>query len=319
MKILVTGGAGFMGSNFIRYMLDKYPDYKIINYDCLDYAGLGENLKDIENNPNYKFILGNILNYNEFISSLENVDAVIHYAAQSHVDNSISDPFQAIKTNIIGTNTVLEACKNKKVARFIFISTDEVFGSITKGSFSEEDKLLPNSPYSAGKAGADLICRAYTETYNTPVIITHSCNNVGPYQHPEKLTPLFITNLIEDKKVPVYGNGKNVREWIYVLDHAKAIDTILHKGKDGQIYNIGTGFEKSNLEITHKILSYFKMGDEMIEYVTDRLGHDFRYSINSSKLRSELGWTPEYDFDTMFDKTIQWYIENPSWWKRLKK
>lgn len=318
MKILVTGGAGFMGSNFIRYILKKYPDWQVINLDKLTYAGNLENLKEVENNKNYKFVKGDIANPLEVQKAIEGgVDCIINYAAETHVDRSILEPEAFIKTDIFGTYTLLEAAKKYNVAQCIQISTDEVFGSIKEGSFTEESPFEPNSPYSASKAGADHLCRAYFTTYNVPAIVTHSCNFYGPNQYPEKLIPLFVTNLLEGKKVPVYGAGSQVREWIFTEDHCRAVETIMQKGKAGEVYNIGTGFEKTNLETTKFILKELGFGDEMIEYVKDRPGHDFRYSINSEKLRG-LGWQPEVSWEEGLRRTINWYEENGEWWKKIK-
>lgn len=317
MRLLVTGGAGFMGSNFIRYMLKKYSDYKIVNLDKLTYAGNLDNLRDIEKNPNYKFIKGDICDIKIVDSLARDVDAIINYAAETHVDRSIMDPREFAMTDVIGTQTLLEAAKKYNHSRFIQISTDEVFGSIEKGKFNEESPFLPNSPYAASKAGGDLLCRAYVKTYKMPIIVTHSCNFIGPYQYPEKFIPLFITNLLEGKKVPLYGKGSNIREWIYAEDHCSAIDLILHKGKIGEVYNIGTGEEKTNVEITKMILAAMKKGESEIEFVKDRLAHDWRYALDSSKLRA-LGWAPKNDFGSALKKTIEWYKNNEKWWKPLK-
>lgn len=319
MKILITGGSGFAGSNFIRHILKKYPNYEIINLDKLTYAGNPDNLKDIEGNSNYHFIKGDIADKRAVCKVCRNlrIEAIINYAAESHVDRSILDPDAFIKTDVIGAYNLLEAVKEFNIKKFIQISTDEVFGSIEKGKFNENSPFLPNSPYSASKASADLLCRAYIKTYCLPAIVTHSCNFYGPYQYPEKLIPLFITNLLENKKVPLYGSGKNIREWIYVLDHCWAIDYLLHNGKIGEVYNIGSGVEKSNLEITGIILKELSHGKEMIEFVKDRPAHDMRYSVDFSKLKN-LGWKPEYSFDEAIRETIRWYIKNDWWWKKLK-
>ena len=319
MKILVTGGAGFAASNFIRQTLKKYPDYKVINLDKLTYAGNLNNLKDIEGNANYKFIKGDIADKRmvDKVMRNENIDVIINYAAETHVDRSILDPDAFIRTDVIGTYNLLEAVKEFKIGKYIQISTDEVFGSIKRGKFKEDSSFKPNSPYSASKASGDLLCRSYIKTYDLPIIITHSCNFYGPYQYPEKLIPLFITNLIENKKVPLYGDGKNVREWIYVLDHCRAIDFLLHKGKLGEVYNIGSGVEKKNIEITKLILKELGLGDERIKKVKDRAGHDWRYAVDSTKLR-KLGWSAGYDFDDAIRETIRWYQNNDWWWKPIK-
>jgi dTDP-glucose 4,6-dehydratase len=317
LNLLVTGGAGFIGSNFIRHMLNKYQDCTIINLDLLTYAGNPDNLNDIENNPNYSFIHGDICDSDIVNKVMQKVDYVVHFAAESHVDRSIKDGSVFAKTNFMGTFTLLNSALEYNIKRFIHISTDEVYGSIAEGSFKETDVLTPSSPYSSSKAGSDLLVQSYFITYQLPVIITRCTNNFGPYQYPEKLIPLFITNLLENKNVPVYGTGKNVRDWIYVLDHCNAIDFVLHKGDAGEIYNIGSGSEKTNIEITKKILEILRKDISMIDYVKDRLGHDFRYSLDCSKLKN-LGWKPEYKFDMAIEDTINWYINNRWWWIKLK-
>ena len=298
-------------------MMNKYPDCKIINLDKLTYAGNLENLKDIENNPNYSFIRGDICDPHLVHEVMKNADHVVHFAAESHVDRSIEDGSIFVKTNVLGTHTLLQSALERKVKKFIHISTDEVYGSIKTGSFKEIDILTPSSPYSSSKAGSDLLAQSYYTTYGLPIIITRCTNNFGPYQYPEKLIPLFVTNLLENKKVPVYGTGTNVRDWIYVLDHCKAVDFVLHSGANGEIYNVGRGNEKTNIEITHKILELLGKSESMMEYVTDRKGHDFRYSLNCSKLK-ELGWDPEYSFEEALEETVKWYIENKWWWEKLK-
>jgi dTDP-glucose 4,6-dehydratase len=319
MDILVTGGSGFIGSNFIRYILEKYPDYRVINLDKLTYAGNPDNLKDVENNPNYSFVRGDICDPDTVDKLMQErqIDQVIHFAAETHVDRSIMDGSAFVRTNLLGTYTLLDSALRHGINRFIHISTDEVYGSVIEGSFKETDVLNPSSPYSSSKAGSDLLARSYYVTYDLPVIITRCTNNFGPYQYPEKLIPLFITNLLEDKKVPVYGTGQNVRDWIYVLDHCCAIDFILQRGETGEVYNIGGGAERTNLEITEKILEILGKDDSMIEHVKDRPGHDFRYSLDCSKLE-DIGWVPKYNFEDALEKTIRWYIENEWWWKKLK-
>ncbi len=314
MKILVTGGAGFIGSNFIRYLLNKYPDYKIINLDKLTYAGNLDNLKDIQNNPRHIFIKGDICDKKIVEETVkDSIDAIVNFAAETHVDRSIADAGSFIKTDVFGTYRLLEASRKYDI-KFVQISTDEVYGSIENGSFKETDPLKPSSPYSASKAGADLLTHSYYTTYNLPVLITRSSNNFGPYQHPEKLIPLFITNALQDKPLPLYGDGKNVRDWIYVLDNCKAIDLVLHKGKEGESYNIGTGNEKTNLEMTHMILQELKKPKSLISSVKDRPGHDRRYSLDSTKIR-KLGWKPQHEFEDAFKETIKWYKDNEWWWK----
>ena len=319
MKLLITGGLGFIGSNFIRYILNKYKNYEVVNLDKMTYAANPENLRDIENDVRYKFVKGDICDkalVTNLVSS-EKPDAIINFAAETHVDRSILEPEAFIKTDIFGTYTLLEAIKAHKIEKYIQISTDEVYGSIEKGKFTEESIIKPNSPYSSSKAGADLLVRAYFETYNLPVVITRSSNNYGPYAYPEKMIPLFITNLIEGKKVPLYGDGLNVRDWLYVLDNCSGIDVVLHKGKIGEVYNIGGGNEKTNKEITEIILKELGKDKNFIEYVKDRPGHDFRYALDSKKIK-KLGWKPKYDFKKAIKETIEWYASNPDWWKKIK-
>lgn len=318
--LLITGGAGFIGSNFIHYIARKYPEYRIINLDKLTYAGNLENLRDIEDNPNYKFIkgdiadrklVGEIFNYN-------NIDAIINFAAESHVDRSIEDPGVFIRTDIYGTYVLLEAARKYNSKIFLQISTDEVYGSIEDGSFAEDDALKPSSPYSASKAGAEMIVRSFFKTFGTPIIITRTTNNFGPYQYPEKIIPLFVTNLIDNIKVPLYGDGMNVRDWIYVDDNCGALDLVLHKGRVGEIYNIGAGNEKPNIWITKEILKLLDKPESMIEPVEDRLGHDRRYSVDCTKLKKDLGWETQYDFEEALKKTVNWYAANEKWWRPLK-
>ncbi|MBD3300771.1 MAG: dTDP-glucose 4,6-dehydratase [Candidatus Moranbacteria bacterium] len=319
MKILVTGGAGFMGSNFIKYIFNKYPDYQVVNLDKLTYAGNLENLKEIKENPNYKFVKGDIARNKDLNKALDKgVDVIINYAAETHVDRSILNPRAFVETDVLGIYELLEAVKQGKAQKMIQISTDEVFGEIDEGEFFENSPFEPNSPYSASKAGGDLLCRAYNVTYNTPVIITHSCNFYGPYQYPEKLIPLFITNLMENKKVPLYNQGKNIREWIYTEDHCRAIDQILHQGRIGEVYNIGSGERLKNIEIANLILEALGKTRDMIEHVKDRPGHDSRYAVNSDKLRKNLDWEPRVKFQEGIKKTVQWYKDNPEWWQKLK-
>lgn len=320
MEILVTGGAGFIGSNFIHYILDKYSDYNIINLDLLTYCGNLGNLMEAEENTNYKFIKGDILDTKlvDSIVAENNVDYIINFAAESHVDRSIHNPKIFLESNIIGTQNLLEVAKKYhergQIKKYIQISTDEVYGTLGKtGYFTEKTPLSPNSPYSASKAGADMIVRAYHETFNLPINITRCSNNYGPYQFPEKLIPLMINNALTNKKLPVYGDGKNIRDWLHVYDHCTAIDLVLHNGKIGDIYNIGGNNEKENIEIVRIILKYLNRSNDLIEFVEDRLGHDKRYAIDSTKIKSELGWKPKYTFDNGIKKTIDWYLNNEKW------
>ncbi len=314
MNIMVTGGAGFIGSCYIRHILKKHPDYKIINLDKLTYAGNIENLDDVKNNPNYTFVKGDILDKKLVRDLISQVDCVVNFAAESHVDNSIKNPEIFVETNIKGTLNLLEASKELKVERFLQVSTDEVYGSLGKtGYFTETTPISPNSPYSASKAGADMLVRAYFETYKMPTLNTRCSNNYGPYQYPEKLIPFFISRLLKNQKVPVYGDGLNVRDWLYVYDHAEAIDIVLHKGKVGEVYNIGGHNEKTNLEITELILNAMGKDKTSIEYVKDRLGHDRRYAISNEKITKELGWMPSITFEEGIKLTIEWYLNNQNW------
>jgi len=317
-SILVTGGAGFIGSNYTRYMLNKYPDYNITILDALTYAGNLNNLSDLKNNKQFSFVHGNICDEKIVGKLMQKVDAVINFAAETHVDRSIHQAGDFIDTDIRGTYVLLEAVRKYSIERFLQISTDEVYGSIEKGSFLESDPLKPNSPYSASKAGADLLIRSYYITYNTPVIITRSSNNFGPYQYPEKLIPLFITNALDNVALPLYGDGKNVRDWLYVLDNCSAIDLVLHKGKCGEIYNVGAGNEQENITITTTILNLLNQSTDLIKYVTDRPGHDRRYSVNINKLIS-LGWQPQKNFRQAIEETVQWYQKNEDWWRKIKE
>ena len=318
-NILVTGGAGFIGSNFVRYMVNKYSDYHIINLDALTYCGNLENLRDIEDKDNYTFVKGNIRDKSVVDELVKKSDYVINFAAESHVDRSIEDPEIFIKSNVLGTQVLLNAAKEYGVDKYIQISTDEVYGTLGKtGYFKETTPLQPNSPYSASKAGGDLITRAYFETFDLPVNITRCSNNYGPYQFPEKLMPLMISNALEDKKLPVYGDGKNIRDWLHVHDHCTAIDMVLHDGKPGEVYNIGGNNEKENINIVKLILETLNKDESLIEFVTDRLGHDRRYAIDSTKIKEELGWMPEYSFETGISETIQWYLDNQDWISNVK-
>ncbi|MBZ4687979.1 MAG: dTDP-glucose 4,6-dehydratase [Clostridiales bacterium] len=319
-NILVTGGAGFIGSNFIRYMLNKYDDYKIINLDLLTYAGNLENLKDVEDNPNYEFIKGDIADkklIDEIVS--QDFDYIVNFAAESHVDRSIEDPEIFVRTNIMGTQVLLDAAKKYNIEKFVQISTDEVYGSLGEtGLFTENTPLAPNSPYSASKTSADLLVRAYFKTFNLPVNITRCSNNYGSYQFPEKLIPLMIANALEDKELPVYGDGLQVRDWLHVEDHCSAIDVVLHQGKVGEVYNIGGNNEKKNIEIVKLILEKLGKPESLIKFVKDRPGHDRRYAIDSTKIQNDLGWKPKYTFETGMEKTIKWYLENKEWWEKIR-
>ncbi|KKQ79198.1 MAG: dTDP-glucose 4,6-dehydratase [Parcubacteria group bacterium GW2011_GWC2_38_7] len=320
--MLVTGGAGFIGSNFIHYILNKYPDYEVINFDKLTYAGNLENLKELEDHPNYRFVKGDILNSEMLEHVAVDVDIIVHFAAESHVDRSVLDPFAFVRTNVLGTHSLLEVARKLGNKRFHHISTDEVFGSLsleeTEKAFHEESPYDPRSPYSSSKAASDHLVRAYYHTYGLPITISNCSNNYGPYHFPEKVIPLFITNLMEGKKVPLYGDGKNVRDWIHVLDHCSAIDVIIHKGKIGHTYVVGGNSEKSNFELTMAILENMGMGEEMIDYVKDRPGHDRRYAIRPHKIKAELGWQPTISFDDGIRRTIQWYAEHEAWWQGVK-
>ncbi|MBT2657266.1 dTDP-glucose 4,6-dehydratase [Bacillus sp. ISL-18] len=320
MKLLITGGAGFIGSNFVRYMVNKYPNYQIVNLDLLTYAGNLENLKDIENAANYTFVRGDIAN-REFIGGLfqeEKFDYVINFAAESHVDRSITDPGIFVQTNIQGTLALLDAAKTIGVKKYLQVSTDEVYGTLGEtGYFTEETPLAANSPYSASKAGADLLVRAYHETFGLPVNITRCSNNYGPFHFPEKLIPLMIINALNDKELPVYGDGLNVRDWLHVEDHCQAIDLVLHNGRNGEVYNVGGNNERTNIEIVQTILKQLGKPESLIKFVKDRPGHDRRYAIDAAKLRNELGWKPKYTFDTGIEQTINWYLENKQWWENI--
>lgn len=318
-KILVTGGAGFIGSCFVRHILTKYPDYKVTNIDALTYAGNIENLNDVKDNPNYTFVHGNICDKKLVRELISQVDAVVNFAAESHVDRSITGPEIFIETNVQGTLNLLQACKEIGIERYLQVSTDEVYGSLgPTGYFYETTPIQPNSPYSASKASADLLTRAYYETYKLPVLITRCSNNYGPYQYPEKLIPFFISLLLNGDKVPVYGDGLNVRDWLYVYDHCSAIDTVLHKGRVGEVYNIGGHNEKTNMEITKLILSAMGKDERSIRYVEDRLGHDKRYAIDNTKIQTELGWTPSLVFEEGIKITIDWYLNNQEWMKDIE-
>ncbi len=319
MKILVTGGAGFIGSCFVRHILKKYPEYKVLNLDALTYCGNIQNLDDVKNNPNYTFVQGNICDKNLVKDLVQDVNWVVNFAAESHVDNSIKNPGIFVETNVQGTLNLLQTSLDAGVEKFLQVSTDEVYGTLGKtGYFYETTPLMPNSPYSASKAGADMLVRAYHETYGMFTLNTRCSNNYGPYQYPEKLIPFFISKLLKDEKVPVYGDGLNVRDWLYVYDHCEAIDVVLHKGKSGEIYNIGGHNEKTNMEITRLILDAMGKDESSIEFVKDRLGHDRRYAISNDKITSELGWAPSITFEEGIKLTIDWYLNNQEWMKSVQ-
>jgi len=317
VKVLVTGGAGFIGSNLVRFLIDN-TDWEIIVLDKLTYAGNLENLKGLEENPRFKFVKGDIVERKIVDECMEGVDIVFHLAAESHVDRSILKPQDFIVTNVLGTHVLLESALVHRPELFINVSTDEVYGSIEEGSFKEDSPLSPSSPYSASKASQDLLGQAYFKTFSLPVITTRCSNNYGEYQFPEKLIPLAITNLLEGKPVPVYGKGENIRDWIHVKDHVKALYLISQKGKPGEIYNIAGRCEKRNIDVVRKIVKILGKDESLIKFVKDRPGHDFRYSLDTSKIEREIGWKPEIDFEKGLEMTIQWFIENRRWWERIK-
>jgi len=328
MKLLITGGCGFIGSNFIRHIVEKYPDYTIVNLDALTYAGNPENLRDIENSPRYRFTHGRIEDSDTVRKLMKEADCVVNFAAESHVDRSILDAQPFLMTNIMGTHVLLEVAKESGIKRFIHISTDEVYGTLPPQSasggdesekFSEESPLKPNSPYAASKASGDLLVRAYYETYRLPVIIVRPSNNYGPYQFPEKFIPLMITNLLQGEPIPIYGKGENVRDWLYVEDNCKAIDIILHKGTIGEAYNVGGDGEMKNIALARNVLSMMGKDVSSIKFVQDRPGHDYRYALNNSKIEKELGWNPSVKIEEGLQNTIQWYKENEWWWQPLKE
>jgi len=320
MHILVTGGCGFIGSNFVKYILGIHTGYTIVNFDKLTYAGNLENLLDIEKHPNYHFIKGDICSRQQVEECVKqyNIDVIINFAAESHVDRSILGPAVFIETNVAGTSVLLQVAKETGVKRFVQISTDEVYGSLgTDGKFTESTPLHPNSPYSASKASADLLALAYEHTFKLPVVITRCSNNYGPYQFPEKLLPLMIANALDNKPLPVYGDGMNIRDWLFVNDHCAAIDTVLHNGKTGEIYNIGGNNEWTNIDIVKLLLKKLNKPESLINYVKDRPGHDRRYAIDASKIEKELGWKPDVTFESGLGKTIDWYVKNERWWRRI--
>lgn len=320
-KLLVTGGAGFIGGNFVQYMAEKYPHYHIYNLDLLTYAGDLTKHREIENDKNYSFVHIDIADRQAVSELFEQVDFdyVVHFAAESHVDRSITDPEIFIRTNVLGTQVLLDAAKRAKIKKFVHVSTDEVYGELSFDPatfFTEKTPLQPNSPYSASKASSDLLVRAYYETYGLPVNITRCSNNYGPYHFPEKLIPLTISRVLNDQKVPVYGDGKNVRDWLHVLDHCSAIDLVMHSGAVGEVYNIGGHNEKTNLEVVRTIIQALGKTEDLIEFVEDRLGHDKRYAIDPTKIE-RLGWRPVYDFETGIAQTVDWFLENKDWWEQI--
>jgi dTDP-glucose 4,6-dehydratase len=323
MKLLVTGGAGFIGSNFVRMALtDKFPDFNVEQLTVLDlltYAGDEENLKPVASDKRYKFVKGDIRDLELAKKLMKDANQVVHFAAESHVDRSIEGGSEFVSTNVMGTQVLLDAAKSSNIKRFVHVSTDEVYGSISEGSWPEDHPLLPNSPYSASKAGSDLLVRAYNRTHKLDTVITRCSNNYGQYQFPEKVMPLFITNIIEGKKVPLYGNGLNVRDWLHVDDHCRGIALALTKGRAGEVYNIGGGTELTNVELTHKILKVMGVGEEFIQPVEDRKGHDLRYSVDISKINKELGYSPQVNFEEGLEQTVNWYKNNDAWWRKHKQ
>jgi dTDP-glucose 4,6-dehydratase len=320
MKILVTGGCGFIGSNFIRYILKKYPDYEVINLDGLTYSGNLENLRDIKKDKRYHFKHGRIEDIDVVMDAIYSVDYVVHFAAETHVDRSIRDAQPFLITNILGTHIMLETARTTSVRKFIHISTDEVYGTLgDEGLFTEETPLKPNSPYSASKAAGDLLVHAYHETYGLPIVIVRPSNNYGHYQLPEKFIPLMITNLLSDKPIPVYGKGNNIRDWLFVEDSCAAIDTVMHYGRIGEVYNIGGNSEVRNIDLVRKVLKIIGKGEDYIKFVEDRPGHDYRYALDNSKIERELNWKPSVKIDEGLRMTVQWYVDNEWWWKPIKE
>jgi dTDP-glucose 4,6-dehydratase len=317
MRVLVTGGAGFIGSNFVRYMLETYPDTAVTVLDKLTYAGNLDNLRDVADDPRYRFVQGDICDAEAVTEAMEGCDWVVNWAADSHVDRSLVEPGSFIQTDVYGVYVLLEAARKFGVDRLVQVSTDEVYGSIVEGSFCETDLLTPSSPYSASKAGGEMMARAYHVTYGLPIIITRGSNTFGPYQYPEKIIPLFITNALEDRPLPVYGDGQQIRDWLYVRDHCAGVDVALRQGTPGEIYNVGGGNERTNLELTGRILDLLEKPASLIQYVADRPGHDRRYSIDCAKLRA-LGWQPRQPFEEALAETVRWYQENSWWWTKIK-
>ncbi|MEB3299788.1 MAG: dTDP-glucose 4,6-dehydratase [Candidatus Sericytochromatia bacterium] len=318
MHILVTGGCGFIGSNLVRHLLDAHPDDTITNLDVLTYAACPESLADVATHPRYRFLEGDITDREVVAEALRGVDAVMHLAAESHVDRSITDPEAFVRTNVLGTQTLLDTARRQGIPRFLYCSTDEVMGSLgPSGLFSEDTPIQPNSPYSASKAGGELLARAFHHTYGMETVVTRCSNNYGPFQFPEKLIPLFILNLLQGGTVPVYGDGLNVRDWLFVLDHCRAMDTVLRTGRPGEVYCVGGNAERTNMEITRWLLARLKKDESAIRYVQDRPGHDRRYAIDASKIRRELGWEPSVGFEEGMEATVSWYLGHESWWRPL--
>ena len=317
MKLLVTGGAGFIGSNFIRWVLAHHPEDTVVNLDKLTYAGNLANLADVDRDPRYSFVKGDICDGGLVRDAMRGVDAVVNFAAASHVDRSLIEPDEFIRTDVFGVFTLLEAVRELRVPRLLHISTDEVYGSVAEGSSREDDPVRPSNPYSASKAGGDLLARAYWQTHGVPIVITRSSNNFGPYQYPEKLIPLFITNAIDEEPLPLYGDGRNVRDWLYVLDNCAALDLVLRRGRDGEVYNVGGGHEIENVALTREILTLTGRPERLIRPVTDRPGHDRRYAVDCTKV-SQLGWAPRHPFAAALEATVAWYREHEAWWRPLK-
>ena len=315
-RMMVTGAAGFIGSNFVKFQLDRYPDLQIVSFDKLTYAGNLDNLKDLDD-ARHTFVQGDVADADAVRAAMDGCDVVVHFAADSHVDRSIIEASDFIRTNVSGVHTILEMAREHGLVRVLLVSTDEVYGSISEGEFREDDPIHPRNPYSASKASGDMMGIAHFETFGTPVIITRGSNTYGPNQYPEKVLPLFVTNAIDDEPLPLYGDGKNVREWLYVEDHCSGIDCALREGEPGQIYNVSSGHERQNIELTHRILELLGKDEDLIQRVADRLGHDWRYSIDSTKLRG-LGWEPAMDWDEGIAYTVSWYQENESWWRKIK-
>ena len=317
MRLLVTGGAGFIGSNFVRHVLAEHPEDTVVNLDKLTYAGNPANLADVAENPRYTFVHGDICDGKLVRDVARGVDAIVNFAAESHVDRSLLEPDAFLRTDVFGVFTLLEAVRELRVPRFVQISTDEVYGSFARGAAREDDPVRPTNPYSASKAGGDLLARAYWQTHGVPVVITRSSNNFGAYQYPEKVIPLFITNALDDETLPLYGDGRNVRDWLYVRDNCAAIDLVLRAGRDGEVYNVGGGHEVENVVLTHEILRLLDKPERLIRHVTDRPGHDRRYAVDSTKIW-QLGWAPRYPFASALETTVRWYREHETWWRPLK-